>query len=209
MPRTGRRPGATGTRERIVAAAQQAFADAGFDGATIRRIGADAGVDPALIHHYFGSKEELFIASMRLPFDPQELARTITQGGVDGVGERIMRFAIGIWRQPGLRSVITGVARSAASDERAAGLLRDLLARTLLPAVEQLGLDHAELRASLLWSEIIGLVFGRFVVGVPALAQADPELLASVMAPILQATLTAPIPEGGMSAGPASLPSRP
>lgn len=197
MPRTGRRPGTTGTRDRILTAAQQAFADAGFDGATIRRIAGDAGVDPALVHHYFGSKEELFVSSMRLPFDPHELARTISQGGVEGAGERIMQFAATIWRQHGLRTIVTGVARSAASDERAAGLLRDLLARTLLPAVEELGLDQAELRASLVWSEVMGLVLGRFVVAVPALAEADPDLLAAVMAPILQATLTAPIPTVG------------
>jgi AcrR family transcriptional regulator len=190
----GRRPGGPDTKGEILAAARESFAHKGFTGTTIRAVAAEAGVDPALVHHYFGSKEELFVASMRLPFDPQELARTISQGGVDRVGERIMQFAIRIWRQPGLRAVITGVARSAASDERAASLLRDLLARTLLPAVEELGLDQPELRASLLWSEIIGLVFGRFVVAVPALADADPDVIAALMAPILQATLTAPIP---------------
>jgi len=193
MARSGRRPGATGTRERIAAAATEAFAAAGFDGATIRGIARQAGVDPALVHHYFGSKERLFVATMRLPFDPAQLAATLVSGGIDGIGERIMRFAVGVWSQPGVRPVVQGIARSAASDQQAAAILRGLLEATLLPAIRSLGVDQPELRASLLWSLVIGIVFGRFVVQVSPLAEADPEELVTLVAPALQAVLGGPV----------------
>lgn len=194
MARTGRRPGSSGTRERISASARQAFAESGFEGATIRSIAGRAGVDPALVHHYFGSKEELFVATMQLPFDPQRLAEMLAAGGLDGIGERLIRFAVGVWRQPGLQLVVQGIARSATSDERAAASLRRLLETTLLPAVRRLGVDHPDLRASLLWAQIMGVIFGRFVVRVTPIAEADPEEMVRLLAPALQAVMTAPLP---------------
>ena len=194
MARTGRRPGASPTRARIAEAATAAFAALGFDGATIRGIARQAGVDPALVHHYFGSKEQLFVATMRLPFEPERLAHTLVSGGVDGLGERIMRFAVEVWEQPGLRPVVQGIARSAASDARAAAILRGLLESILLPAVRSLGIDQPDLRAALLWSQIIGVVFGRFLVQVAPLADADPEVVVAILAPALQAPLTGPLP---------------
>lgn len=193
MARTGRRPGRQPTRDRILAAARAAFAEAGLDGATIRQIARGAGVDPALVYHYFGSKEALFIASIELPFEPSALAQTIVEGGVEGIGERIMRFALGVWAQPNARTVLVGVARSAAGDERAASALRGLLESTLLVVVRRLNLDHPELRAALAWSQLVGVFFGRFVLQVRPLVEADPERLVAAAAPGLQAVLTGPI----------------
>lgn len=194
MARTGRRPGANPTRARIADAATAAFAASGFDGATIRGIARQAGVDPALVHHYFGTKEQLFVATMQLPFDPARLRDMLRAGGIDGVGERIMRFAVEIWRQPGLHPVVQGLARSAASDPRAAAMVRELLDSVLVPAVRGLEVDQPELRAALLWSQVIGVVFGRFVVEVERLREAEPEVLVALLAPALQATLTGPMP---------------
>lgn len=194
MARTGRRPGSNPTRARIAEAATAAFAASGFDGATIRGIARRAGVDPALVHHYFGSKEQLFVATMQLPFDPARLSDILADGGVDGAGERMMQFAVGIWGQPGLRPVVQGVARSAASDRRAAAMLRDLLEAVLVPAIRALGVDQPELRAAVLWSQIIGVVFGRFVVEVDPLTEADPDVLVALLGPALQATMTGPMP---------------
>ncbi len=196
MARTGRRSGVSGSRERILAAARAAFAEAGFEGATIRGIARAAAVDPALVHHYFGTKEQLFVASIELPFDPSELVGAVTAGGVDGAGERIARFALGVWLDPGTRPVLVGVLRSAASDERAAATLRGLLERALLPAVHGLRLDHPELRASIAWSQLVGLFFGRYVLRVRPLVTVSPEALVAAMAPILQRTLTGPMRPG-------------
>lgn len=193
MARTGRRPGAPATRDRILSEARSAFAELGFDGATLRGIARRAGVDPALVHHYFGSKEALFVASIELPFDPGRLTSAIVEGGVDGVGERIMAFVLDVWREPRARSVLIGVARSAASDERAASALRGLLESTLLPAAQGLRLDHPELRAALAWSQLVGLFFGRYILQVRSLVDAEPDALLDAMAPVLQATLTVPI----------------
>jgi AcrR family transcriptional regulator len=193
MGRTGRRPGASETRERIATAATRGFAASGFDGTSIRSIAREAGVDPALVHHYFGSKERLFVETMNLPFDPARLAQAIVAGGVDGVGERIMRFAIEVWERPGLLPIVQGIARSAVSDPGAAGTVRNLLEATLLPAIRELGVDHPELRATIVWSQVIGVVLGRFVIQVPPLAEASPEALVAIVAPALQASLTSPI----------------
>jgi AcrR family transcriptional regulator len=190
MARTGRRPGTSGSRERILAAARAAFAEGGFEGATIRGIARSAAVDPALVHHYFGTKEQLFVASIELPFDPSGLVDAITEGGVDGVGERIARFALGVWAEPQARAVLVGVFRSAARDERAAATLRGLLERTLLPAVRALELDQPELRAAMAWSQLVGLFLGRYVLRVTPLVTVSGEDLVAVMAPILQRTVT-------------------
>ncbi len=193
MARTGRRPGASGSRERILASARAAFADGGFDGATIRGIARSAAVDPALVHHYFGTKEQLFVASIELPFDPSALVGAITEGGVGGVGDRIARFALGVWAEPQARSVLVGVFRSAARDERAAATLRGLLERTLLPAVRALGLDQPELRAAMAWSQLVGLFLGRYLLRVTPLVTVSDEDLVTVMAPILQRIVTDPL----------------
>ena len=97
VARTGRRPGHQDTREAILAAAREAFAERGFDGASIRLIAAGAGVDPALVHHYFGTKDQLFLDAMQAPIDPAQIIPQALAGGVDGVGERLVRTLLGVW----------------------------------------------------------------------------------------------------------------
>ncbi len=89
MARTGRRPGDSGTRAAILDAARRAFAERGYDLASIRAVAEVAGVDPALVRHYFGSKEGLFVAAMELPVDPTELVRMLLAGDREHIGERI------------------------------------------------------------------------------------------------------------------------
>lgn len=210
MSRTGRRPGASGTRERILAAARAAFAETGFDGVTIRGIARAADVDPALVHHYFGTKERLFVAVMELPFDPANLAGAVAEGSLEDAGERIARFALRVWTEPGARPVLAAVARSAVSDARAADTLRGLMERTLLPAMRGLGVDHPELRASLAWSQIVGLFFGRYILRVGPLVEIGREDLAAAMASTLQQALTGPVAASRPADGvrPASVPAR-
>lgn len=98
--RTGRRPGNPGTREAILDAARTSFAQRGFDGSTIRGIAGTAGVDPALVHHYFGSKDQLFLAAMQAPIDPRELLPKVLDGDRDGIGERLVRMFLTVWDSP-------------------------------------------------------------------------------------------------------------
>src|SRR3954469_11292384 len=96
----GRRPGAPDTRADILAAARALFADRGFGRTTIRAVASDAGVDPALVHHYFGTKDDLFVASLQLPVDPRERLAPALAGGPDGAAERILRVFLEVWDEP-------------------------------------------------------------------------------------------------------------
>jgi len=96
-PRVGRRPGNQDTRGQIITAARQAFATKGFAGASMRGIAAEAGVDAALIHHYFDNKEQLFLATVALPLEMPQKLEEVAAGGLDGMGERLVRTVLGVW----------------------------------------------------------------------------------------------------------------
>jgi AcrR family transcriptional regulator len=185
--RTGRRPGASGTRERILAAARAAFAEAGFDGATIRAIAAGAGVDPALVHHYFGSKQRLFVAAMELPVDLDAVVPALLAGRPDELGYRIVRFVLELWGAPTTRPLMLGVVRSAASDAVAAAMLRRVLAEGPFTAIAQaIDRPDADLRATLVGSQLVGLAMARYVVGVEPLASTPDEVVARAVGPTVQ-----------------------
>ncbi|MDO3704688.1 TetR family transcriptional regulator [Micromonospora sp. C28SCA-DRY-2] len=194
--RTGRRPGKPDTREAILDAARTAFAERGFDAASIRAIAATAGVDPALVHHYFGSKDQLFLAAMNAPVNPGELIPRIVAGDRDGIGERLVRLFLGVWDSP---AGTAGVAllRSAMSNEWTARLLREFLVTQVLRRVlDHLDVDPAELplRGSLVASQLIGLAVMRHVVRLEPIASAPAETLVAVVAPTVQRYLTGDLP---------------
>ncbi|PZG01396.1 TetR/AcrR family transcriptional regulator [Micromonospora deserti] len=194
--RTGRRPGNPDTREAILGAARAAFAERGFDSASIRSIATAAGVDPALVHHYFGSKDQLFLAAMQAPVDPRELLPKVLAGDRDGLGERLVRMFLGVWDSP---AGTAGVAllRSAVSNEWTARLLREFLVTQVLRRVlDQLDADPAELplRGSLVASQLVGLAMMRHVVRLEPVASAAPETLVAVVGPTVQRYLTGDLP---------------
>jgi AcrR family transcriptional regulator len=189
--RTGRRPGSSGTREAIAEAARQRFAELGYDRATIRGIAEDAGVDPALVVHFFGSKQKLFLSVMELPFDPAVELPRLLAGPRSQAGLRLARFAVGVMDDPEPRSVLTGILRSASSEPEAAQLTRELVASRIVAAFsESLAVDRPELRANLVASQIVGLVMARHVIQVEPLASLDSEALVEAIAPNLQRYLT-------------------
>lgn len=194
MPRSGRRPGTSATRGRILAAARETFGARGLDGASIREIASRAEVDPALIHHYFGSKQQLFVAAMAWPFDPAEAIPAIARGDPDRLGERLARFVIGLLENPAVQPIAVGLLRSAASDPIAAVMLRQLVEVGPISALTALAPQAADtrLRASLVGSQVIGLAMARYIVGVEPIASADPELLVRALAPTFQRYLTEP-----------------
>ncbi|MGC4749276.1 TetR family transcriptional regulator [Micromonospora sp. DT201] len=194
--RTGRRPGNPGTREAILDAARTAFAERGFDAASIRAIAGTAEVDPALVHHYFGSKDQLFLAAMNFPFDPGQLVPEVLAGDRDGLGERMVRTFLGVWDSPA-GSAGVALLRSAVSNEWTARLLREFITTQVLRRVlEQLDVDPAQLplRGSLVATQIIGLAMMRHVVRLEPVASADPETLAATIGPTIQRYLTGPLP---------------
>ena len=187
----GRRPGESGTREAILAAARRRFASVGYDRATIRSIASDAGVDPALVHHFFGTKQALFQASVSLPFSPGDVLPTLLADSMDTVGHRLVRLFVSTWDEAHDRSPIMALLRSAVADEAAARLTREFIAEEILgPVAAALGGDDAPLRASLAATQMVGLALARYVVGVEPLASADVDLLVAAVGPTVQRYLT-------------------
>ncbi|GAA1634955.1 TetR/AcrR family transcriptional regulator [Actinoplanes couchii] len=194
--RTGRRPGNPDTREVILTAAREAFAEKGFDGASIRAIATGAGVDPALVHHYFGTKDKLFLAAMNSPLDPLDVLDEATAGGRDEMGARVVRAFLRIWDGP---RGAAGVAllRSAVGTEWTTRLFREfVLTQVLRRAVPKLGLDPGEggLRMTLAGSQLVGLAMARYVIKVEPLASASPDAIVAAMGPTVQRYLVDDLP---------------
>lgn len=194
MPRSGRRPGNSGSRERILAAARLSFAQSGYDATTIRGIAAAAGVDPALVRHYFGSKEHLFVVALEFPVDPVEFVPRLLDPGIDGLGERIAAFFLEAWDTPGGRPFLA-LLRSVASNEQAAEALRQFVSREVLSRVAAiLVLDRPQLRAALAASHLIGLAMTRYVVRLEPIASASRDDLARAVGPSIQRYFDQPLP---------------
>jgi AcrR family transcriptional regulator len=195
MARTGRRPGDSGTREAILAAARASFAQRGYDATSIRGIAAAAGVDPALVHHYHDGKAELFAAAMRLPVNPAELITALLDEGVEGFGPRLVRRVLGIWDAAGEESPLLGLLRSATTNEAAATMLREFLAGEVIgKALARIESDRRELRASLAASQVMGLLMARYVIRIEPLAAADPDTLAPIVGQTVQRYFTGELP---------------
>lgn len=186
-PRTGRRPGDSRTREQILEAALHRFARHGYRGATIRAIAADAGVDPALVHHYFGTKRELFSEAVELPFDPRETLAGLLAGDRDELGHELVRLFLTTWDASHDHSPLIALLRSAVTDPEAAATVRRHLEREVLrPVAEALGTPDRTFRAGLAATQMIGLAIGRYVLAVGPLADATPEDLVAAIGPTLQ-----------------------
>ena len=195
MATRGRRPGGgADTREAILAAARRRFAEVGFDRASVRAIAADAGVDPALIYHYFATKDALLGAVLTLPFDPAVLLAGL-ELEPERAGTQVVRRVLGVWdADPQARQTIVGLLRVGLSHEHAADVLRDVLGDTILAAVQRVvAPDHAALRAALVGSQIGGLILARYVLQLPAVADASAEDLVAAIGPTVQRYLTGPL----------------
>lgn len=197
--RGGRRPGESSTREDILAAAGAAFADRGYDRATIRDIAARAGVDPALVLHYYGSKEALFVEVLRLPVRPGDVVARGVAAGPDRIGVTIVRAFLEAWETPETRVRLMAMLRSAMTNEAALATIRELLvAEVFGPVTEALGTPDAHLRATLVGSQLLGLAMMRYVARIEPLASASVDQLVAAVGPTLQLYLT-----GGFGPGPA------
>jgi AcrR family transcriptional regulator len=192
LARTGRRPGSGGTRERILAAARADFSRSGYEGVTIRGIAAQAKVDPALVLHYFDSKDGVFRASVEFPIDPADFIPGLLASGLDGLGERLVRFFVDTWDSAAGRPLL-GLIRSAVGNEDAAALMREFVTREVLGRLARaLELDKPQLRASLAASQLIGLAMLRYVVKVEPLASAGTDDVVAWLGPTVQRYLTDP-----------------
>jgi AcrR family transcriptional regulator len=192
--RRGRRPGSPDTRAVVLAAARERFAAQGYAGTSVRGVASDAGVDPSLVHHYFGSKDDLFLAALEVKVDPREAMAPVIAGGVDGAGERLMRVFVSVWDDEEARLPLLGLVRGIV-DPGGQQLVRDGFVRIVLgPVGSALELDQAERRMAHVASQLVGLVVLRYVLAVEPLASMPAEQLVATYAPVIQGYLSGPLP---------------
>jgi AcrR family transcriptional regulator len=205
VPVRGRRPlGSPDARRAVLDAARELFAELGFERTTMRAVAARAGVDPALIYHYFGDKDGLLFAALQPPEDAAAVFAGLTataaragadRTGADRTGEELVRRLIGLWEErPEIREQMAAILRTGLSHDRAAGLLRDILSSFILAALSDvLADDRRELRVALIGSHIGGLMLARYILKVPGAAAASPEDLVQAVGPTVQRYLTGDI----------------
>jgi AcrR family transcriptional regulator len=187
----GRRPGGPDTRGEILEAARETFAAKGFEGTSLRAVARAAGVDAALVHHYFDGKESLFVEAMALPIDPRIVAERVLDGPVDGIGDRIIGTFLAVWEAPESRVRMKAMLRAAISSEDYAHLIRDAITRLILgPVSSVLDVPDAPLRVSLVASQLMGVVLVRYIIELDPLASATPDEVVARIAPTIQRYLT-------------------
>jgi AcrR family transcriptional regulator len=187
VSRTGRRPGTPDTREAILAAARRGFATRGYDATSVRAIATDAEVDPALLIHYFGSKEALFAEATGMPPGLPALIASLAAVPLHDFGRVLTSSYIGFIDSDDSRNAILALVRSAVSHDSAAAMLREFLTAQLLPVI--IGLttaSDAQLRATLIAAQLIGIAMLRHVLRVEPLATAAPDEIAALVAPAIQ-----------------------
>lgn len=191
----GRRPGASDTRAAVLAAARASFAEHGFRGTTIRAVAAAAGVDPALVHHFFGTKDDLFLAAMALPVDPREVIARVVEGPVEDAADRFLAAFLGVWEDPALQPALLAVARRMLEPGGDRLLAEGFLPVVVQPVGARLGLDRPEHRMTLVASQMIGLILLRYVLRVEPLASLPADVVRATCAPTLQRYLTGELPD--------------
>ncbi|MCX4676344.1 TetR family transcriptional regulator [Streptomyces sp. NBC_01433] len=191
--RPSRTAGETGpdARTRILEAARTQFAERGYDKTSIRGIARAAGVDAALVHHYFGTKDEVFAAAIEVSFEPALAFPALIGGSTDGLGERLVRYFLSVWENPATRAPLLAILRSALTHEAAASVLRGFVLRRLLERIAaELDVPDPTFRAELAASHLVGTAILRYVIKAEPLASADPEKIVALVGPTLQRYFT-------------------
>jgi AcrR family transcriptional regulator len=173
-------------RTAILSAAREQFAATGYAAASVRGIARQAGVDPALVHHYFGTKEQVFVAAMQLPFQPGEMLPQVLAGDPDGLGERLVRLFLGAWDSPEFRAPMLGMLRSAMTGEQGAAMLREFVGTALIGRVAEAVGPVDPLRVQAAAAQMVGVVMLRHVIRLEPLASASVDDVVALIAPAVQ-----------------------
>ena len=192
----GRRPGAPDTRAQVLDAARTSFAEKGFRATTIRAVAATAGVDPALVHHYFGTKDNLFLAALEMPVDPRELLAPVVRQGPDGAGERLLRTFLSAWDDPDIQVRLLAVVRSVLDDDGGQLIKEGFIPVVVGPVLAQLVTDQPDVRIALVVSQVLGLIVARYVLALPTMALMPADDLVARMGPVIQHYLTGDLGAG-------------
>lgn len=185
--RRGRRPAGEDTRAAILDAARAEFSAKGYDASSLRAIARLAEVDPALVHHYFDGKAALFVESMSFPVNPSSVIDAILAGPREDVGERLAGTFFEVWDSPDGRERLVALIRSAVSQEDAARMLREFLAREVFAKVAlSVDVPQPHLRAGMAAAQMIGLAMMRYVIGFEPIVRASTDEIVALVAPTLQ-----------------------
>ena len=187
-PKVGRRPGNQDTRGQIITAARHAFAAKGFAGASMRGIASDAGVDAALIHHYFDSKQQLFLATIAMPLELPGLVEQVAAGKRSDLGERLVRTVLGVWDSE-LQPSLVAAIRTALTDPVLTRSVAEFFTLEVIGHVlrrDDLPPEEANRRAGLVASQILGLLIGRYVLRLPVLVNRESADLVAEIGPTVQ-----------------------
>lgn len=185
--RSGRRPGPSGTREAIEETARKLFAELGYERTSLRQVALQAGVDPALVSHFYGKKRDLFLAVVELPVEPAAIIGRVLEGDKNSAGLRLATFILEVLDDEVRRRPMIGMVRAATAEPEAAKLVRDFLARNIIaPIAEGLGSADADYRAALVMSQVNGFAMARYVIGLEPLVNRSNERLAADLGVTLQ-----------------------
>ncbi|MEX0426994.1 TetR family transcriptional regulator [Nocardioides sp. DS6] len=184
--RTGRRRGHPETRLEILQAARSLFAERGFAGTSVRAVASAAGVDVALVYHYFESKDGLSRAALELPIDPTALVAHIVAHGTDEAPRRLAETFLEVWDSPETGPAMVGFLRRVLADEKSSVLVRDFVSATLLrnaagQLLSDVDPDEARERMALVVSQMLGVVVLRKVLRVEPIASMPADRLAGAL----------------------------
>lgn len=194
--RRGRpRGGASDARQRIIDAAVAEFGTHGYDGATMRGVAGRADVDAALVHHYFGTKADLFTESIGTSVRPARQLAAALDGDIDTAGARIARTALLMWEDPAFRDRGVAMMRAAIGNRLTTPLVAGFFSREMLGRIaDVLEPDpDAHRRAGLVASQIAGVLLTRHVLSLPPMRDAPVDDLVEAIGPTLQRYLTGPL----------------
>lgn len=193
--RPGRPAGPSDKRERILTSARELFARNGIDKTSIRSIAADAGVDAALVHHYFGTKTQLFAAAIHIPIDPMTVISRLKEVPVDQIGHTLPSILLPLWDSEigkgfvaTLRSILAGNDVSLVRS-----FLQDIIIGEIGPRVDNPP-GSSRIRIQFVASQLVGVAMARYILELEPFATLPADQIAETIAPTLQRYLTGELP---------------
>lgn len=194
--RRGRPPGSSDTRERILASARDLFARNGIHKTSIRAVAAAAGVDAALVHHYYGTKEQLFAAAVRIPIDPMDVIGPLREVPVDELGHKLPSLLLPLWDSEMGAGIIATLRSIFAGSE--VNLFRSFVEEVIAVEVGSRVDDppgSGIVRTQFVASQLVGVMVARYIIGLEPFASLPVQQIAETIAPNLQRYLTGELPD--------------
>lgn len=174
-------------REQLLAVARELIRQRGYVGISLRTAAAAAGLPPDVARRYYRNRDELFAAAMKLPDSPTSAIPALLAPGIEGMGERLVRYTLDTLGDAGAREELLSLVRSGAAAGHALQGLQDYLETGLIDRiVARLGVPDARMRSALITSYLVGLALTRYGLRLEPLASADKEDVVKMVGPVIQ-----------------------